>query len=107
MTRAVYTVEEAAKQAKQAEKQALVEQLHALLPTLHPHVLRYDAEPLLASIDTWTPQELAPMLRKMVVQSTWRKRWDTLTPEERDEQYRMAYRALYHADPPPHVDVLA
>ena len=94
-SRTVYTVEEAAKNAKQAEKAALVAELEAFIAQAHPRVLS-EAQDVLTAVDTWSPMELAPMLRKLRNFDRWCKRWDSLTPEQREAAGSAAYRALYN-----------
>lgn len=106
MTRTVYTVEEAAKNAKQAEKDALVAELRESVAGCHEWV-RGEAQDVLDSVETWSAMELTPMLRKLRNYDRWCKTWAKLTPDERVVAADKAYRALYNMPMPGRVDVKA
>lgn len=105
-SRTVYTVEEAAKNAKQAEKDKLVADLREFVGQAHQWV-RGEAQDVLDGIDTWSVMELTPMLRKLKNYDRWCKTWAKLSPSDREKAAHAAYRALYNMPMPGRVDVKA
>ena len=95
--RAIYTIEEAARAARKAEKATLVAELEQFTAQAHPKVLA-EAQDVLRAIDTWSVQELTPMLPKLRTFDRLVKRWDTLTPEQQQAVGDDAYRALYREE---------
>ena len=93
--RAVHTVEEAAKMQKAQEHAKLKQELADLIPTMHRQHKGY-AEDVLREVDTWTPQELAPLLPRLRNLDRHAKEWETLTPEQKDARGKAALYALYH-----------
>ncbi len=106
MTRTVYTVEEAAKNAKQAEKDALVADLREFVAGCHQWV-RGEAQDVLDGVETWSAMELTPMLKKLRNYDKWCRDWEKLTPAQRQHRGILAYLALYNEPMPGHVDVRA
>ena len=92
--RTIHTPTEAAKAAKVAEHAKLVTELTELIPTMHPQHKAY-AEDVLREVNTWTPQELAPLLPRLRSLDRHAKEWATLTPEQRTKRGDDAYYAMY------------
>lgn len=92
--RTIHTPTEAAKAAKVAEHAKLVAELTELIPTMHPQHKAY-AEDVLREVNTWTPQELAPMLPRFRSLDRHAKDLAKLTPEQRQQRGDDAHYALY------------